>query len=77
MCRLAQGYFEDRDRYVRTYAGEAVMISGEGVLLHAPANEMSARAIFEALGGEPSKGYGVFLKLVQEEEAELREPYAI
>ncbi len=77
VCRLAQRYFDDRERYVEAYAGEAVMIGEEGVLLHAPVGEMRPPAMLQALGGDLRKFYAVFAKLVQEEEAELREPYAL
>jgi hypothetical protein len=78
VCHLAQHYFEDRKRYVQAYAGEAVIISKDQVVLHGPVGEINLQAIVKALGGgDPFKGYEAFAKLVQEEETELREPYAL
>jgi uncharacterized protein (DUF362 family) len=76
VCRIARQFFDDRDRYVRAYAGEAIMMDRDRVLLHAPVGEMTFPTIFGALGSDPIKYLEVFLKLVQEEEAELRAPYA-
>ena len=77
VCRLARSYFADRDRYVRDYEGQCVLMDASGVLLHAPVGEMTGRAIAAALGGDPFKGYSSFLKLVLAEEAELEAPYVV
>ena len=45
------------------------------VLLHAPIAEISTQDIRIALGGNVMRGYEVFTKLVQTEEAELSAPY--
>lgn len=79
VCRLAQQYFEDRDRYVREYVDQVVIIGKDKVLLHAPIGEISPQAIIKVLGGDQFKQfmfYEVFAKLVQAEEAELSTPYS-
>ena len=77
VCRLAQQYFDDRDRYVREYLGEMVVLGHGRVLMHAPVGEFSIPAFFAALGAEGLRMDKVFCKQVQEEEAELRAPYAL
>ena len=77
VCTVAEQYFEDRDRYVREYLGEAVIMDQDRVLLHAPVGEISMQDFVKALDGDRFKFYHVFAKLVQEEEAELREPYVL
>ncbi len=53
-------------------------VQNEGkVLYHAPVGEIRTRDVVEALGGDQYRFYDTFAKLVQEEEAELREPYAL
>jgi uncharacterized protein (DUF362 family) len=76
-CRQAQQYFDDRDRHVRDYLGEMIVLGNDRVLLHAPIGEFSIQDFFAALGAEGLRLEEVFCKLVQEEEAELREPYAL
>jgi uncharacterized protein (DUF362 family) len=77
VCRLAQQYFENRDHYVSAYADEAVIIGKDKVLLHGSIGEIGVAEIRQVLDGDPHKFYEVFTKLVQEEETELREPYAV
>jgi len=76
-CRLAQQYFEDRDRYARDYLGEFVLLGKDKVLLHAPLGKISTQAVFGTLAAEGVAFDEAFLKLVQAEEAELREPYTM
>jgi hypothetical protein len=75
VCRLAQHYFDDRDRFVEEYLGETVVVGKDRVLLHAPIGEISSQVFFAAIGAEGRGLYEVFCKLVQGEEAELRVPY--
>jgi len=77
VCRQAQQYFENRDHYVQAYADEAIVMDGDKVVVHGPTGEVTWQATYEALDGDPVRFYGAFAKLVQEEEAELREPYAV
>jgi hypothetical protein len=77
VCRQAQQYFDDRDRYAREYLNEMVVLGNDKVLLHAPVGGTSSQAFFEAIGAEGLGLYDVFVKLVQAQEAELREPYDI
>jgi len=76
-CRLAQHYFDDRDRYAREYLGETVLLGKDRVLLHAPVGEITSRTFFEALAAEGLGLDEAFCKLVQAEEAELRAPYSL
>jgi uncharacterized protein (DUF362 family) len=76
-CRLAQQYFEDQDRYARDYLGEFVLLGKDKVLLHAPLGKISTQAVFGTLAAEGVAFDEAFIKLVQAEEAELREPYAM
>jgi uncharacterized protein (DUF362 family) len=77
ICREAQHFFAKRDRYVRAYPNQTVVMSDGEVVYHAPVGEFTTQAAREALGGDMLKLYGSFTKLIQEEEAELREPYAL
>ena len=77
VCRLAQWYFNERDRFVRDYAGEAVVLGKDRVLLHGPIDEISSLTFFRAIRAEGLGMYDVFCKLVQTEEAEVRAPYAL
>jgi hypothetical protein len=77
VCRLAQGYFDQRDRYARQYSGETVLLGHDRVLLHAPIGEITVQRLFQTIGAEGLGGNEVFLKRVQEEEAELRAPYTL
>jgi uncharacterized protein (DUF362 family) len=76
VCRLAQQYFDERDRYVREYRDEFMVLGKDGVLLHAPVAELTSPVIFRTLSAAGLGLYEVFCKLVQAEEAELRAPYA-
>jgi uncharacterized protein (DUF362 family) len=77
VCRQAGLYFNDRESYVRDYLGEAVVLNEGQVIYHAPVGEIRTRDVVKALGGDQYRFYESFAKLVQEEEAELREPYAL
>jgi uncharacterized protein (DUF362 family) len=77
ICREAQHFFSERDRYVQAYLNQTVVVSDNKVVYHAPVGEFTTRAAAQALGGDLFSLYGSFTKLVQEEEAELREPYAL
>lgn len=75
VCRMAQRYFDDRERYAEQYMDQVVMMGKDKVLLHAPIAEISAQTVFGTLAAEGVEFYEAFFKLVQAEEAELREPY--
>jgi hypothetical protein len=77
VCRLAQRYFDDREHYAEQYTDQVVMMGKDKVLLHAPIAEISAQTVYRTLAAEGVGLYEAFFKLVQAEEAELREPYAI
>ena len=77
MCKQAGLYFNERERFVRDYVGEAVLLNEGQVIYRAPVGEIRTRDILEALGSDQYRFYESFAKLVQEEEAELREPYAL
>jgi hypothetical protein len=76
-CRQAQAYFAERERYVKEYLDETVLLCDDQVLYHAPLAEVTFRAIVQALGGNPFRFYESFATLVQQEEAELRAPYDV
>ena len=71
VCRNAQWYFDDRERFVKDYQGEIVWLAEGQVVQHV--------APIEVLGTPANKAVhdGCFVKLVQAEEAELREPYLL
>jgi uncharacterized protein (DUF362 family) len=75
VCRLAQRYFDDREHYAEQYMDQVVMMGKDKVLLHAPIAEISTQAVYHTLAAEGVGLYEAFFKLVQAEEAELREPY--
>ncbi len=77
VCRSAQQYFADRDRFVRDYQDQIVLFGNDRVLYHAPAAEFAFQAFGKALGAEGLGLYEGFLKLVQAEEAELSAPYTL
>jgi uncharacterized protein (DUF362 family) len=77
VCRLAQQFFDERERYAEEYMDQVVMIGKDKVLLHGPIAEFSYQAVFGTLAAEGVELYEAFFKLVQAEEAELREPYAM
>jgi len=71
VCRNAQWYFDDRERFVKDYQGEIVWLAEGQVVQHV--------APIEVLGTPANKAVhdGCFAKLVQAEEAELRKPYLL
>jgi len=77
VCRSAQQYFADRDRFVRDYQDQIVLFGNDRVLYHTPAAEFAFPAFGKALGAEGLGLYEGFLKLVQAEEAELSAPYTL
>jgi uncharacterized protein (DUF362 family) len=76
-CRLARWYFDDRERFVREYLDQAVILGKDRVLLHVPVAEVTIQTVYGVLQREGLEFLEVFAKLVQAEEAELREPYAL
>ena len=53
------GYFDERERFVRDYAGADLVAN-----------------LYQAMSKEGISVYDPFIKLVETQEAELREPYA-
>jgi len=76
VCKLAQWYFNDRVRFAREYLDEVVCLGNNKVILHAPVGKMHSQTFFRAISAEGIGLNETFIKLVQAEEAELREPYA-
>lgn len=74
-CKQAQWYFDDRDRLAQEYLDEFVVLGKGKTLLHLPIEELDIGAFYGTIAAEGLELYEVFTKLVQAEEAELREPY--
>ena len=73
----ARGYFDHRDRYARTFGNELITLHKGRVLHHTPMRPDYLGGVMEALARQGLTHDDAFLKLVQEEEAELVEPYVV
>ena len=56
---------------------EIVWLTEGEVVLHAPPDEVTVQFLRQAISGQGINLSDSFIKLVQAEEAELREPYAL
>ena len=77
VCRQAEVYFRDRDRYAGEYAGEVVLFGKGEALYHATAPQLRMSDMFGALTDAGIGPYECFVKLVREEEDELKGPYGL
>jgi uncharacterized protein (DUF362 family) len=76
MSAQALRYFEAPEPYVAEYAEQIILLHHDRVLFHSPVRPGMTREAIAAMQEAKVGMYEPFIKLVTEEEAELREPYA-
>ncbi len=77
LCESAQWFFSERGSFVDRYAGQIVFLARGKVLLTSPAADLNLQRFFGILKAEGLQFEDIFIKRVEEEEAELATPYGI
>jgi hypothetical protein len=76
-CRLAEWYFDDRERFSQEYLDQSILLAKDKVLTHWALGEQDTPVLFQMMNAEGVGMYETFVKLVRAEEYELREPYIL